>query len=285
MIKAILVDPDALRTGKEPIRTVEVSGGIADIYKQLSYEGEDRRPCSCVDVVELGMQGDGVYVDDEALSADKVDFIVLEGIRTPMTGKGLVVGCDREGADITPEAVTEDWLRERARLIVDGKVHRFEDGAWTSIPARRYGSSDMQIFTRLVQGHAPDPERTVFGGPTSPDPNHIQRFARIVDSISPDIEATYPALEALVREHVVEAMRKFYTHQGDAIRRSALVTEYLLKLDPPGAEETNFHVMTERATDLAAGLGIAPKIRILIELGCEDAPILACFEPDSPEPM
>lgn len=285
MIKTILIDPDALRRHEEPIQTIEVSGGLADIYARLSYEGEDRRPCSCVSVVELGLAGDGVYVDDEALSANKVDFIVLEGIRTPMTGKGLVVGCDREGADITPEVVTEDWLRERARLIVDGEVHRFEDGTWTSTPARRFGSTDMEIFTRLVRGHAPDPERASVYAQPSIDPTHIQRFARIVDSINPDIEATYPALEALVREHVVEAMRQYYTHQGDAILRSALVTEYLLKLDPPGAEETNFHVMTERATDLARSLDIAPKIRVLIELGCEDAPILACFDPASPEPM
>lgn len=285
MINAILIDPDALRTGQEPIRTVEVSGGLADIYKQLSYDGEDRRPCSCVSVVELGMKGDGIYVDDEALSGDPIDFIVLEGIGTPMTGKGLVVGCSREGDDISPQSTTETWLRGRARLIVDGNVHRHQDGAWASIPVRRYGAADSEIFTRLVRGHAPDPERAPVYSPTSPDPVHIQRFARIVDSIHPDIEATYPALEALVREHVTEAVRQFYTHESDAIVRSALVTEYLLKFDPPGAEETNIHAMTDAAKDLAADLGIAPKIRILIELGCDDAPILACFEPDSPEPM
>lgn len=285
MIKAILIDPDALRTGQEPIRTVEVSGGLADIYKQLSYDGEDRRPCSCVSVVELGMKGDGIYVDDEALSGDPIDFIVLEGIGTPMTGKGLVVGCSREGDDISPQSTTETWLRERARLIVDGEVHRHEDGAWTSIPVRRYGTADSEIFLRLVRGHAPDPERAPVYSPTSPDPVHIQRFANIVDSINMEAGTTYPSFEAHLREHVVDAVRQFYAQENDALRRSTLVTEHHLELYEPGATGGDVHFTIEDATQIAEGLSNAAKLRLLIELGCDDASILACFEPDSPEPM
>ncbi len=301
MIKAILIDPDALRRDEEPIRTVEIEDCLGAFYEQLSYGRPGNERCETVEAVDLRQGGDFLYVDEEALLKSCPDLIMLEGHGVPMTGKGLVMGCGPQGEEISPQQVDEDWLRQRARIVIKGRVYQFEEGEWTSAAVWRYGDTGEEVLRRLARGLPADPllgydPAAIVVPPPDPfrrhndmidpmpDPRHLQRCAAIIDIIRPECDASYPAFEALVRTHVMDAVSRAISGDISDLARCSLVTDHFLMDQLKELHGEGTEVMAEKAAEVAAPLGIAPKIRILIELGCDDALILACFQPDRPEP-
>ena len=97
-MKAYLIDPE-----KREVTEVDYSGDYKDIYKLID--------CSTFDVVGITPKGDGIYVDDEGLFAEKRvywQFDYSDGqayIR--LVNKGLVLGTTIEGDSIEPDISLE----------------------------------------------------------------------------------------------------------------------------------------------------------------------------------
>lgn len=67
--------------------------------------------CDRITTAYFNDASDVVYVDDEGLLKGPTDFFLIEGYPQPLAGKGVVVGTDAEGNDISP-TVSEGWLRD-----------------------------------------------------------------------------------------------------------------------------------------------------------------------------
>lgn len=116
-MKAFLIDPFVLgvRDGtlvlskEPPIREVEYSGDISEIYKHLSTP---KHPVSAFDAARFGPQ-DCVYVDDEGLFS-ATHFIMVAGETVPLAGRGFVLGTGPEGESTAPNVSFEDlWVKTR----------------------------------------------------------------------------------------------------------------------------------------------------------------------------
>lgn len=92
-IPAYLIDPVA-----KVVTQVTYTGGIQCIYDHIQA-----RP---FDVARLP-NGDGIYVDDEGLFREKRDFFWVDGYPTPLVGRGLVLGLNREGESVAPHVPFE----------------------------------------------------------------------------------------------------------------------------------------------------------------------------------
>lgn len=92
---AILIDPVA-RTVTE----VQWNGDYRHIYELID--------CDCYDVARINKHGDGIFVDDEGLMKDGMDFFIFDGYPSPLAGKGLILGCDSSGESIKPHVTLAD---------------------------------------------------------------------------------------------------------------------------------------------------------------------------------
>lgn len=119
-MKALLIDPYVLQyqpgqltiLDTPPIREIEVSGNIDDIYSALS---SDQKDVTMFDVARLE-NGDVIYVDDEGLFG-ATHFFMVEGHTVALAGRGLVVGMDSEGSDTAPLTRLEDlWASTRISM-------------------------------------------------------------------------------------------------------------------------------------------------------------------------
>ena len=93
-IAAYLIDPV-----RRTIEVVSLNGGpdhLADIQHLLG--------CRIITAMPFGPH-DTVYCDDEGLLGEPVyQFFGISGYPDPVAGRGLVVGIDAEGYDVTPRA-------------------------------------------------------------------------------------------------------------------------------------------------------------------------------------
>lgn len=89
-MRSILIDPFT-RTVSE----VEYSGKYEQIYELVD--------CDTYDCVRINKYGDAIFVDDEGLIKEKEQkFFLHEDYPNPLAGKGLILGCDKEGESVEP---------------------------------------------------------------------------------------------------------------------------------------------------------------------------------------
>ena len=103
-MKAYLIDPE-----KKEVTEVEYSGDYKDIYKIID--------CSTFEIVGITPKGDGIYVDEEGLYADRKHLWSFKGILFNnhlfnLINKGLVLGSNIVGDTIEPDLSLEE-VRER----------------------------------------------------------------------------------------------------------------------------------------------------------------------------
>jgi hypothetical protein len=97
---AYLIDPFA-RT----ITEVEYSGDYKQIYDLID--------CECYDCCRINKEGDAIFVDDEGLLHDRPQaFFLHADYPNPLAGKGLVLGCDRQGESVAPHTTLEELKRK-----------------------------------------------------------------------------------------------------------------------------------------------------------------------------
>ena len=103
-MKAYLIDPE-----KKEVTEVEYSGDYKDIYRLID--------CSTFEIVGITPKGDGIYVDEEGLYADRKHLWSFKGILFNnhlfnLINKGLVLGSNIVGDTIEPDLSLEE-VRER----------------------------------------------------------------------------------------------------------------------------------------------------------------------------
>lgn len=101
-MKAFVIDPF-----EKTINEVEYSGDYTQIYELGDFE--------CFDIATFNQKRDGVFVDDNGLFKDDQRFFLINGYPQPLAGKGVVLGCDDEGASVAP-TVTREWLEANVRF-------------------------------------------------------------------------------------------------------------------------------------------------------------------------
>ena len=103
-MKAYLIDPE-----KQEGTEVEDSGDYKDIYKLID--------CSTFEIVGITPKGDGIYVDEEGLYAEKKHLWSFKGIlfnnhMFNLINKGLVLGSNIVGDTIESDLSLEE-IKER----------------------------------------------------------------------------------------------------------------------------------------------------------------------------
>ena len=103
-MKAYLIDPE-----KQEVTEVEYSGDYKDIYKLID--------CSTFEIVGITPKGDGIYVDEEGLYAEKKHLWSFKGILFEnhlfnLSNKGLVLGSNIVGDTIQSDFSLEE-IKER----------------------------------------------------------------------------------------------------------------------------------------------------------------------------
>lgn len=98
-MKAILIDPENMT-----IEEVEYTGGIEQIYELIDAQ--------CFTVANIGMEGDGIFVDDEGLLVNEFYAFRFNDYPQPLAGRGLILGCDDEGATTEPKITIEEVRRK-----------------------------------------------------------------------------------------------------------------------------------------------------------------------------
>ncbi len=133
-----LIDPYVVqtvaenRTPENPFIPIQRDGGLQSIYKALSTP---EVPVSMVEAVypATSEYPDCIYVDEEArIKRNDADhaWFVIDGHPSPISGRGLVVGADEEGADADPSSIDMRWLhahvllgwRDYVMVISNGRV-------------------------------------------------------------------------------------------------------------------------------------------------------------------
>lgn len=103
-MKAFLIDPYA-RTVSE----VAYNGDYHQIYEFID--------CDTFDCARFDENGDGVFINDNGLIDNSPKaFFVVDGYPQPLTGKGLVLGCDDNGESTEPRVTLEE-LRQRVHFL------------------------------------------------------------------------------------------------------------------------------------------------------------------------
>ena len=103
-MKAYLIDPE-----KQEVTEVEYSGDYKDIYKLID--------CSTFEIVGITPKGDGIYVDEEGLYAEKKHLWSFKGILFKnhlfnLINKGLVLSSNIVGDTIESDFSLEE-IKER----------------------------------------------------------------------------------------------------------------------------------------------------------------------------
>ena len=103
-MKAYLIDPE-----KQEVTEVEYSGYYKDIYKLID--------CSTFEIVGITPKGDGIYVDEEGLYAEKKHLWSFKGVLFKnhlfnLVNKGLVLGSNIVGDTIESDFSLEE-IKER----------------------------------------------------------------------------------------------------------------------------------------------------------------------------
>jgi hypothetical protein len=89
-MKAYLIDPY-----EHSVTKIDYSGDYHDIYKLID--------CQTFDCVGFRGFDDTIYVDDEGLYKDNLEFFMIKGYPQPLCGKALVLGYDVDGNSINPK--------------------------------------------------------------------------------------------------------------------------------------------------------------------------------------
>ena len=105
-MKAFLIDPKA-----QTITEVSYSGAYTEIYKHIEAD--------LFDVVTVNREGDGIFVDDEGLLKEQEFFFLHKGYPSPLAGRGLVLGTNREGESVSPKMTIEDLRNDVLFLTRD----------------------------------------------------------------------------------------------------------------------------------------------------------------------
>lgn len=74
--------------------------------------------CELFDAVRIGDGFDSIFVDDEGLlkPAEGQAYFMFDGLPNPLAGKGLVLGVDDEGEDVSP-AITLEQVAAKVEWI------------------------------------------------------------------------------------------------------------------------------------------------------------------------
>lgn len=102
-MKVFVIDPANL-----DIYEAEYNGSIDEIYQLGDFD--------CFDVASFNAENDGVYVDDNGLFKEDQSFFAITGYPQPLAGKGVVIGCDEEGASVEP-SVSLEWLHQNVKFV------------------------------------------------------------------------------------------------------------------------------------------------------------------------
>ena len=88
-----------INPNKESIETITYdyfNGGDYDEYRQICE-------CNIITFVRLYENGDGVYIDDEGLYAEKQNFWMHRNYPQPLVGIGVFVGITQDGDSTVPQ--------------------------------------------------------------------------------------------------------------------------------------------------------------------------------------
>ncbi len=97
-MRAFVIDPFT-----NSINEVEYSGDYTEIYSLGDFD--------CFALATFNEENDGIFVDDEGLFKDNQRMFMVNGYPQPLAGKGVVLGCDEEGASVEP-TVSLEWLQD-----------------------------------------------------------------------------------------------------------------------------------------------------------------------------
>jgi len=101
-MRTVLIDPV-----ERSFTEIDYDGNYKSIYTHLG--------CNLFDVVYTDL-GD-VYVDDEGLLKGSQQFFYIEGIPSPLAGRGLVFGPADEEGNSTEATVSIDELKKKVRFM------------------------------------------------------------------------------------------------------------------------------------------------------------------------
>lgn len=126
-IKAILINVvDKTVTEVELNHSDESSNGLAEIYKLLN--------CTCITAAEAYIftpLEHALFVDDEGLLKDQPDGAFQIGSGQVLSGNGLIVGIDEEGATISHNMIIEKFKEKVTfRDVADLPEPSFEIYSW-----------------------------------------------------------------------------------------------------------------------------------------------------------
>jgi hypothetical protein len=122
-MKAYLIDPE-----KQSVEQVDYTGVYTNIYEHI---GED-----CFAIARFNEKGDCVYVDDNGLLKPQRAAFLVNGYRSFLVGKGLVLGTDYEGESVEPKCSLE-WLKQNTAFFsLVGKSAFLTGGQW--VPPANY---------------------------------------------------------------------------------------------------------------------------------------------------
>jgi hypothetical protein len=116
-IQCVLIDPFACDIKHVTLEATD----LAAHYAALSHES---MPVDCICVANAGLlRGhDAIFVDDEGLLKKPTRFFLHAGYRSPLAGKGLVIGADHAGRSIS--AQTDLYEVERCTVFLELRGHR-----------------------------------------------------------------------------------------------------------------------------------------------------------------
>ena len=122
-MKAFLIDPE-----KRTITEVDYDGHHKSIYKLIGAD--------LFDTVRLS-GSDVIFVDDEGLMKNPQHFFKLDGLTSPLAGKGLVLGTNNRGENISPKLVLLEDLQRWITFITRERAVTYAEQA--DEEARAYG--------------------------------------------------------------------------------------------------------------------------------------------------
>ena len=131
-MKAFLIDPE-----QQTISEVDYDGEHHSIYKLIDAD--------LFDVVRLA-GSDVIFVDDEGLMKNPQHFFKLDGLTSPLAGKGLVLGTDRHGESTAPKLITLPDLQRLITFIKRTQAVQYAEQA--DAEARAYGKG-MENFIHI----------------------------------------------------------------------------------------------------------------------------------------
>ena len=129
-MKAFLIDPE-----KRTITEVDYDGHHKSIYKLIGAD--------LFDTVRLS-GSDVIFVDDEGLMKNPQHFFKLDGLTSPLAGKGLVLGTNNRGESISPKLVLLEDLQRWVTFITRERAVTYAEQA--DEEARAYGKGQENFI-------------------------------------------------------------------------------------------------------------------------------------------